>query len=219
MLTLNAKLRTEGKANALRRQGFVPAIIYGPTVDSTPIIIDQRDLRALFAKITRSSRIELSVSDHEKGKKLEVFVKAIQYNPVTDEPIHVDFYHPDTGHPLRLHVPVRIVGEAPGVKAGGVLNILFRTVRVHGLPKDIPPIIELDVSNLEIGEGIRVRDVDFGNVEPLLPPERALVTVVAPRGLEEVAIGGPEEEEEGEVAAETVSEEEATAQAAEGESA
>ncbi len=218
MLTLNAKLRTEGKANALRRQGFVPAVIYGPTVDSTPIIIDQRELRALFAKITRASRIELSVSDHEKGKKLEVFVKAIQYNPITDEPIHVDFYHPDTGHPLRLHVPVRIVGEAPGVKAGGVLNILFRTVRVHGLPKDIPPIIELDVSNLGIGEGIRVRDVDFGNVEPLLPPERALVTVVAPRGLEETAIGGPVEEE-GEVTEEAVSEEESSAQAAEGESA
>jgi len=218
MLTLNARLRTEGKANALRRQGFVPAVIYGPTVDSTPIIIDQRELRALFAKITRSSRIELSVSDHEKGKKLEVFVKAIQYNPITDEPIHVDFYHPDTGHPLRLHVPIRIVGEAPGVKAGGVLNILFRTVRVHGLPKDIPPIIELDVSNLGIGEGIRVRDVDFGNVEPLLPPERALVTVVAPRGLEEAAIGGPEEEEE-EVTEGTVSEEESSAQAAEGESA
>ena len=217
MLTLNAKLRTEGKANALRRQGFVPAVIYGPTIDSTPIIVGQKELRALFAKITRSSRIELSVSDHEEGKKLDVFVKAIQYNPITDEPIHVDFYHPDTGRPLRLHVPIRIVGEAPGVKAGGVLNVLFRTILVHGLPKDIPPIIELDVSNLGIGEGIRVRDVDFGNVEPLLPPERALVTVVAPRGLEEAAGGGPEEE--GEAVEEAATEEGTAAQAAEEESA
>ncbi len=217
MLTLNARLRTEGKANALRRQGFVPAVIYGPTIDSTPIIVEQKELRALFSKITRSSRIELSVSDHEKGKKLDVFVKAIQYNPITDEPIHVDFYHPDTGRPLRLHVPIRIVGEAPGVKAGGVLNVLFRTILVHGLPKDIPPIIELDVSNLGIGEGIRVRDVDFGNVEPLLPPERALVTVVAPRGLEEAAVGGPEEE--GEAVEEAATEEGSAAQAAEEESA
>jgi len=215
MLTLNAKLRTEGKANALRRQGYVPAVIYGPTIDSTPIIVGQKELRALFSRITRSSRIEISVSDHEKGKKLDVFVKAIQYNPITDEPIHVDFYHPDVGHPLRLHVPIRIVGEAPGVKAGGVLNVLFDTVRVHGLPKDIPSIIELDVSNLEMGEAIRVRDVDFGNVEPLLPPERALVTVVAPRGLEEAAIGGPIEEG-GEAAAEA--EEEAPEASQEGES-
>ncbi|RKZ27273.1 50S ribosomal protein L25, partial [bacterium] len=115
----------------------------------------------------------------------------------------------------RLHVPIRIVGEAPGVKAGGVLNVLFDTVRVHGLPKDIPSIIELDVSNLEMGEAIRVRDVDFGNVEPLLPPERALVTVVAPRGLEEAAIGGPIEEG-GEAAAEA--EEEAPEASQEGES-
>ena len=213
MSTLNVKLRTEGKANALRRQGLVPGVVYGPTIDSIPVVVDQRELRALFSKITRSSRIELSVSDHEKGKKLDVFVKSVQYNPVTDEPIHVDFYHPDIGHPLRLHVPIKIVGEAPGVKAGGILDVLFRTVRVHGLPKDIPHIIEIDVSNLEIGDAVRVRDIDFGNVEPLLAPERALVTVVAPRGLEEAPVGAAEE-----VTEEAAPEEEAPAQAKEGES-
>jgi len=207
MPTLNAKLRTAGKANAIRRQGLVPAVIYGPRVDSTPIVIDRKELQSLFAKITRSSLIKLSVEDRDK---LDVFVKAVQYNPITDEPIHVDFYHPDVGHPLRLHVPIKIVGEAPGVKAGGILNVLFNTVRVHGLPKDIPSIIEIDVSNLGIGEAIRVRDVDFGPVEPLLNPERALVTVVAPRGLEE-AFAGVEEEE--------IPEEEAPAQGSEGESA
>ena len=214
MPTLNVKLRTEGKANALRRQGLVPGVVYGPTIESIPVIVDQRELRALFSKITRSSRIELSVSDHEKGKKLDVFVKSVQYNPVTDEPIHVDFYHPDVGHPLRLHVPIKIVGEAPGVKAGGILDVLFRTVRVHGLPKDIPHIIEIDVSNLGIGDAVRVRDIDFGNVEPLLAPERALVTVVAPRGLEEGPVGAAEE-----VTEEAAPEEEAPAQATkEGES-
>ncbi len=215
MFTLNAKLRTEGKANALRRQGVVPAIMYGPTIDSTPIVVEQRELRRVFSQITRSSRIELALGKDGQAKKFDVFVKSIQYNSLTDEPIHVDFYHPDIGHPLRLHVPVKIVGEAPGVKAGGILNVLFRTVRVHGLPKDIPAIIELDVSELEIGDAIRVRDVDFGNVEPLLAPERALVAVVAPRGLEETVIGEIEEEvtEEGEL------EEETPAQAAEEESA
>ncbi len=215
MFTLNAKLRTEGKANALRRQGVVPAVMYGPTIDSTSIVVDQRELRRVFSQITRSSRIELALGKDGQAKKFDVFVKSIQYNSLTDEPIHVDFYHPDTGHPLRLHVPVKIVGEAPGVKAGGILNVLFRTVRVHGLPKDIPAIIELDVSELEIGDAIRVRDVDFGNVEPLLAPERALVAVVAPRGLEETVIGEIEEEvtEEGEL------EEETPAQAAEEESA
>ncbi len=211
MTTLKARSRTSGKANALRREGLVPAVIYGPTVESTPIVIDRKNLRSLFAKITRSSRIDLSVKDGKKAKKLDVFIKAIQYDPITDEPIHVDFYHPDSGHPLKLHVPIKIVGESPGVKEGGVSNVLFRTVRVHGLPKDIPALITIDISNLEQGEAIRVRDLDFGEVEPLLAPERALVTIVAPRRAEEVPVAAEEEleavEEEGLAGEETTAEE------------
>jgi len=126
---------------------------------------------------------------------------------VTDEPLHVDFYHPEVGVPLKLHVPVKTVGESPGVKAGGILNVLFNTIRVHGLPKDIPHLITIDVSGLDLGDSIRVSDLDFGNVEPLLPPERAIVTVIAPRGyavteVEEEAVGeeGIEEPEETAVA-------------------
>lgn len=211
MTTLKARSRTSGKANALRREGVVPAVIYGPTVDSTSIVIDRKNLRSLFAKITRSSRIDLSIKDGKKAKKLDVFIKAIQYDPITDEPIHVDFYHPDSGHPLKLHVPIKTVGESPGVKEGGVLNVLFSTVRVHGLPKDIPALITIDIGNLEQGEAIRVRDLDFGGVEPLLAPERALVTIVAPRRAEEVPVAAEEEleavEEEGLAGEETTAEE------------
>ena len=216
MTTLKARSRTSGKANALRREGLVPAVIYGPTVESTPIVIDRKNLRSLFAKITRSSRIDLSIKDGKKAKKLDVFIKAIQYDPITDEPIHVDFYHPDSGHPLKLHVPIKIVGESPGVKEGGVLNVLFRTVRVHGLPKDIPALITIDIGDLGQGEAIRVRDLDFGEVEPLLAPERALVTIVAPRRAEEVPVAAEEEleaveeeaaAEEGPVGEETTAEE------------
>jgi large subunit ribosomal protein L25 len=193
MTTLKVRPRTSGKGNALRREGFIPAVVYGPTVDSFSIEIERKALQGAFATITRSSRIDLSVADGRKRKKLDVFVKAIQYDPLSDEPIHVDFYHPDKGHPLKLHVPIKVTGECPGVKAGGVLNLLFRTIRVHGLPKDIPHLITLDVTGLEIGESIHIRDVDFGKVEPLLPPERTLVTVVAPRLVEEVLV--PVEEE------------------------
>lgn len=183
-VTLNTKLRSAGKANALRRDGFVPAVVYGPTTESMAIAINRRELRSVFSQITRSSLIDLKISnDGEEEKDFEVFVKRIQYNPVTDEPIHVDFYHPDTKTPLKLHVPLKIVGEAPGLKAGGVLNILFDSVRVHGLAKDIPNLITLDISELDLGDVIRVRDIDFGNVTPLLSLERSLVTIMVPRGL------------------------------------
>jgi large subunit ribosomal protein L25 len=210
MPVLKAQLRKKEKANALRREGFVPAVVYGPTIESMSLAIGEKDLQALFARITRSSRIDLSIKDGRKTNKLDVFVKAIQYDPITDEPAHVDFYHPDVGHPLKLHVPLKVVGESPGVKAGGVLNVLFRTVRVHGLPKNIPHLVTADVSDLEVGEALRVRDLDFGEVEPLLPPERALVTVVAPRRVEVIEV---EEELEEELEEEAVAEEEPTAEA------
>jgi large subunit ribosomal protein L25 len=207
MTTLNARLRPseKGGVSVLRREGFIPAVVYGPTTDSTSIAIERKDLHALFSVITRSSRIDLAIADGRKKKKLDVFVKAIQYDPVTDEPIHVDFYHPDKGRALKLDVPLKIEGESPGVKAGGVLNVLFQAVPVHGLPKDIPHLLTIDVSSLNIGESIHVRDLDFGKVDPLLPSERTLVTVVAPRRVEEEEVVVPAEEaalKEGEEGAE-----------------
>lgn len=196
MYTLKAKLRLEGKAGFLRRQGWIPAVVYGPSVENTPLVIDRKDLEDLFSHITRSSRINLSIKDHSKGKKLDVFIKSIQYDSITDQPIHVDFYHPNIGSPLKLYVPIKIVGEARGIKDGGMLNVLFRGVEVHGLPNDIPHLITIDVSELEIGDVVRVRDIDFGNVEPFMAQERALVTIMAPRRLEEEVV--TEAEEEGE---------------------
>jgi large subunit ribosomal protein L25 len=202
MHTLQVSSRTTGKANALRRTGFVPGVVYGPSIDSTPISIARRDLQTLFSQITRSSRIELAIDEEGKTRELDVFVKVVEYDPITDEPVHVDFYHSDVGHPLKLHVPIKVVGEALGTKSGGILNVLFNTVRVQGLPKDIPNLITLDVTDLDLGDSIYVRDVDFGNVEAMLPPERTLVTVMAPRAVvlpeDEVAEEIEGEEIEGE---------------------
>jgi len=184
MHTLEVKQRAAGKANALRRDGLVPGVVYGPSVESTPIAIERKALQSLFSVITRSSRINLSVKNGEETKDLDVFLKVVDYDPVTDEPKHVDFYHPDGNHPLKLHVPVRVTGDAKGVKSGGILNVLFSTIRVHGLAKNVPSLITLDVSGLDLGESIYIRDIDFGDIEPMLPPERTIVTVMAPRGME-----------------------------------
>ncbi len=193
MHTLEVKSRPSGKANALRRDGFVPGVVYGPAIESVAIAIARRDLLSLFSKITRSSRINLSLTEEGKTRDFDAFLKAVDYDAITDEPLHVDFYHPETEHPLRLDVPVRIVGEAPGTKAGGVLNVQFNTIPVHGLPKDIPALFTIDVSELGLGDAVHVREMDFGDVEVMLPPERTIVQVIAPRGMGL----GPAEEEEG----------------------
>jgi large subunit ribosomal protein L25 len=201
MHTLEAKTRPSGKAGALRRQGIVPAVVYGPAIESTPIAIARRDLLVLFSKVTRSSRITLKLQGEGKPQEMDVFLKVIDYNPITDEPVHVDFYHPEPNHSLKLSVPTKIVGEALGAKSGGILNVQFRTIPVRGMPKDIPHLITIDVSDLDIGDSVHISDLDFGKVEPLLPPERVLVTVIAPRSLvaeaAEAAGAGEESEAEG----------------------
>lgn len=205
MHTLQVKERAAGNARELRRTGFVPAIVYGPSIEPTSITIGRKDLQLLFSQITRSSLISLAI-EGENAKEFDVFLKVVDYDPITDEPLHVDFYHPDVESPLKLQVPVKVIGECEGIKSGGILNVLYNTVRVHGLARDVPALITLDVTDLDMGDSIYVRDIDFGGVEPMLPPESTIVTVIAPRGLladeeeegeEELAEG--EEGEEGEV--------------------
>jgi len=213
MQTLQVTKRPAGKVGELRRSGFVPGVVYGPTIESTPIAIGKKDLQVLFGQITRSSLITLAIEGDE-AREFDVFLKVVDYDPITDEPLHVDFYHPHAGTPLKLQVPIKVTGEPKGIKSGGILNVLFNTVRVHGLAKHVPSLITIDVSDLDMGESIHVRDVDFGDIEPMLPPERTIVTVIAPRGLmlEEEAeeIEGEEGEvlegEEGEAGEATVEE-------------
>ena len=215
MHTLEVTKRSSGKAGALRRQGIVPGVVYGPSIDSQAISMTRKDLQGLFSQITRSSRINLRITGDGKPKEMDVFLKVVDYDSVTDIPVHVDFYHPDTKHALKLNVPVKIVGEAPGTKLGGILNVQFNAIPVHGMPTDIPHLLTIDVSGLNVGDSIHVSDLDFGKVEPMLPSERVLVTVIQPRALvaeataEEgaAAAEGEEGEAAGEGAEETAAEE------------
>jgi large subunit ribosomal protein L25 len=206
MHTLEAKTRVSGKAGALRRRGVVPAVVYGPAIESTAIAVARRDLLALFSHVTRSSRITLKIQGENGSREMDVFLKVIDYDAITDEPVHVDFYHPEANRPLKLSVPTKITGEAKGAKSGGILNIQFRTIPVHGMPQDIPHLIMVDVSDLDVGDSLHVSDLDFGKVEPMLPPERVIVTVIAPRSLvaaeAEATAAGEEEAVAGEAPAE-----------------
>ncbi len=200
MATLSADVRVPGHPGTTRTAGQVPAVVYGPSIESMPLAVDRRALLSLFSKITRSSRIDMTIHDQGEETKMNVFVKTIDMDPVTDEPVHVDFYCPQAGHSLKLHVPVKYVGDPIGVKNGGVLNISFSAVRVIGLPESIPDLITIDVSELDLHDAIHVSDIDFGEAEPMLPPERVLAAVLAPRGF------GAEEEEAEELEGEELEE-------------
>jgi large subunit ribosomal protein L25 len=167
---------------ALRRSGFVPGVLYGHEVHQ-PIALNAKELERLLARITRSSRITLVMN----GKPLPAFIKEIQYDPLTDRVIHIDLYHPAPDRPVTMEVPVRLHGEPKGRKEGGVLQLLRDVVKVRGAAEKIPEVIEIDVTQLGIGQAVHVNELKLEGVQVLTPGEATIVTIVAPRK-EEVAV-------------------------------
>lgn len=171
---------------ALRRMGVIPGVLYGHEIHQ-PIAVDAKDLEKLLARITRSSKITLELD----GRKLPVFIKEIQRDLFTDRVIHIDFYHPAPDRPVTMEVPVRLRGEARGRKEGGVLQVLREVVKVRGPMDSIPEIIDIDVSDLGIGQAVHVKDLKLEGVQVLTPGEATIVTIVAPRKEEVVAAAVP----------------------------
>jgi len=188
------------KARRLRREGYVPGVIYGPQVEApVHVAIREPDLEELFKHITRSTTLEVRV---EGGETYHVFLKDIQVDPITDRFLHVDFYVPEPGRKLVLLVPVKLVGTAPGVKEGGVLEHVHEYIEVEGLPRRIPPYFEVDISNLGLDDTIVIGDLEWDDeLRPLHPLDDPIVTVLAPKAVKlEVAAG--EAQEAGEAAPE-----------------
>lgn len=176
MITVKATRRSLGvRAKSLRRRGLIPAVLYGAHLDPIHVALPEPDVRRLFSQITRSTMVELQVD----GETYRVFVKDVQIDPITTNFLHLDFYVPEAGRALEIAIPVKIEGEAPGVKAGGVLEVIHPEIPVEALPEKIPPQIVVDVSKLGLDEAILVRDLPWPEgVRPLLPLEDAVVVVV-----------------------------------------
>lgn len=171
-------------AGALRRQGFVPAVLYGSHVASLHVSIPEKELLNLLDHVTRSTPVEVKVD----GKKTyHVFLKEIQVHPITEKFLHLDLYVADPDRPLKMNVPVRFLGTPRGIKDGGIFEAVHSYISVQAIPAKMPPRIEIDVSALGIGDSILVRDILWSEgVEPQIPPEDAVVTVAARRALEVV---------------------------------
>ncbi|MGQ9571857.1 MAG: 50S ribosomal protein L25 [Dehalococcoidia bacterium] len=198
------------KVKRLRRQGITPANIYGHGIPSQAVQVPTPDLARTIRLAGRNTMLELHVEGEKKVRP--VFVHHVQRNPITDELLHVDFYQVSLKEKIRLEVPLIIVGEAPAVAVyHGVLLQSINAITVEGLPTDLPPHIEVDVSRLtEIDDAIQVKDLEVSpDVTLLVDPELVVAKVAAPRRVEE------EVEEEVEVPAEVAEEEEVEAEAEE----
>jgi large subunit ribosomal protein L25 len=158
-----------------RKGGFVPVEIYGRGEENIHGLVRKTDLLKILHKTHGESFV---INGKINGKPLPIIIKEIQIHPITDEILHVDFQMIHAGEEIEIDVPVVIVGEAPGVKAGGVLEVLTKTLTVRTLPVNIPPHIEIDVSNLKVGQAIHVKDIQTKDFKLVDDPETVVVVVV-----------------------------------------
>lgn len=196
---------TFGKQSArdLRKEGGVPAVLYGRAQDTVAIQVNARTFKQFLRTYGENVIINMEV---EAGDPETVIIKEIQRHPVDKQTLlHADFIRISLDEPVTSAVPVVIVGSPPGVQQGGVLEIPLRQVSLHCLPMQMPNDITIDVSQLEIGDSISVRDLTLDEeIDILDEPERPIAMVSQPRiQLEDELAEG----EEGEGAEEDAAEE------------
>jgi large subunit ribosomal protein L25 len=183
---LNANLRKSsgnGPARALRREGSVPAVLYGPTTTPVMLAVNVRDLEHAVQKGSiRRTIFSLTVQDGGMAGPKPAVIKELQTHPVSGRFLHVDFYEIDMNRKLRIRVPLMTQGKARGEEDGGMLQIIEREIEVLCLPQEIPERLEIDVSGLGIGEALHVKDLSLpAGVELPSGENYTLVTVVSPK--------------------------------------
>jgi len=187
----------KGYSRAIRRDGKVPGVYYFKGQDAVPLIVEEKALLGVIA--SKPALINLQFED---GKSKEVIIREIQRDPVTETIQHIDFMGIKRGVKITVTVPVQLVGEAAGVKQGGIVESLLREVEIECLPKHLPEQIEIDISHLEIGDSLHIRDLELENIKILTLAERGIVNVILPK----VAAAAVEVEEEVEEEAEKAEE-------------
>lgn len=173
-LEIPAKKREDfGKkaSKAVRYSDAVPCVIYGGG-DTTHLSVDKVELK----KLIYTPQSYIVVFDIE-GTKETVVMRDVQYHPVTDEPIHIDFYRVIPGKPIVIDLPVKLYGNAEGVKVGGKLQLSKRKLRVSGLEEHLPDSIDVDVTELALGKSIFVGDLAVENLTLLTPATTAVCAV------------------------------------------
>ena len=190
----------KGAARALRRQGLVPAVIYGDKKPATPIAISFSDInRRIYAGGFLSHTITIDVD----GAKETVIPRDYQLDVVKDFPLHVDFLRVGKGSKINVQVPVHFINEeaSPGIKRGGVLNIVHHTLDLTVDASNIPEFVEVDLTGLDVGQSIHISSVKLpkGTTDHSHEADVTIATIVAPSGLkseEAAASAAPAEDKE-----------------------
>ena len=206
MNSLDANIRntkTKGEISALRDNGSVPAIIYGGEAQNEKVSISKKLLKALIDKENFLSNI---VTLNVDGKPQNVLPREIKYDIISDEPIHVDFLRVVPGVKIRIEVPVQFINheKSPGLKRGGVLNIVRRKVELKCPSEKIPENLVIDLDGVDIGESFKISSINLDSevVPTIQGRDFVIATLAAPTVMKEPEKPAEAEAAEGEGATE-----------------
>jgi large subunit ribosomal protein L25 len=195
VVAFKGEIRTDlGKkaTKAIRYEEKIPAVLYGGD-DTVHFTVTYKDVKPLvFTPDFKIAEVEID------GKTYRCILKDIQWHPVSDEIQHIDFLRLIDGHPIKVEVPIRFTGSAPGVRAGGKLQQAVRRIKIKTTPEKMVDIVDLDISKLEMGQSIRVRDIAaIDGVEVLAQPGTPVASVEIPRALRSAATAAAKEAKSG----------------------
>lgn len=194
--TLKAQVREDHNKSAIkavREKGDVPAVLYGKDKESKSISVNTLQLLKTVRDEGRNSIISLDV---ENDKPVDVMLHDYQKDPLRDELLHADFYIVNMSEEMDVEVPLRLEGEAAGVKEGGVLQQPLFELQVRSKPADIPDEISVDISNLEVGDSISITDLPQSDVYTFNDdPDTTVATVIPPDTVEDIEESADEGQE------------------------
>ena len=177
-IELNGQVREAGNkaaVKAVRRAGLVPCNIYGLGMENILFTIDAQDLKTI-THTPNSYIIDLKLSDGRSGYAV---LHEVQYHPVTDEALHVDFLFVSEDKPVTIEVPVKVVGHSEGVKMGGKLLVSSRKLRISAMMNNLPDLLEVDSTHLMIGKQIVAGDLNYEGVS-IVSPKATIICSVRP---------------------------------------
>lgn len=178
VITIAAKPRELGKkaSRITRKEGRVPCVLYGHSIDSVHFSMDGLELhRLVFTDELHRLQVDLD------GQSYDCILKSVDLDPVRNEPIHADFQALVAGEAIELSVPISYVGEPIGHKNGGDVQHIIHELTVSCLPANIPDSLEINIEGLDIGDSLHVSDLSFENIEIVTPAQQTVVSVTAKR--------------------------------------
>ncbi|MBU4480928.1 50S ribosomal protein L25 [Patescibacteria group bacterium] len=204
MLTLTAKIRKEvgKKTKILRNKGILPAVLYGPKVANLNLEVDLKEFEKIYKEAGESSLLKLKVkSEKLKVEEFLVLIHDIQFDPLTEKPIHIDFYQPSLKKEIEAAVTLIFEGEAPAVKGlGGTLVKDISEIKVKALPQDLPKEIKVSIEKLKtFHDRVLIKDIEIPRGIKVLRGQEEIVASVSPLAKIEEELAKPIEEKVEEV--------------------